>query len=221
MAEHMWFIPVTGGHAPMMAEAFTSRASQDLADVQWDFSRYPVFQDPTVGPPCLGYNSATIFTMGNEGPPILESKLIDCYGSWAWRSCRDNNNIAVGGQLAVGTVFSRTLPLDNLLVHLAWTTWAEVDVWAKYRVDVPARLDNIFLTINDNAGLSSSGPNLLPGLTPAASWRIAYHTNAAWTDWENRNLRVTMSFQGTTNPANIGPVRVDMEWFAIRLRGEA
>jgi hypothetical protein len=96
-----------------------------------------------------------------------------------------------------------------------------VDVWAKYRVDVPARLDNIFLTINDSGIFSSRGPNLLPVLTPAATWRIAYHTCAAWTGWENSNLRVTMSFQGTTNPANIGPVRVDMEWFAIRLRGEA
>ena len=152
----------------------------------------------------------------------LNLSLVDCFARWRWRSCADDTNILNGGQLAVGTVFARELPLDNA-ANQSFTVWTEVDAWAKYRVDVPARLDNIFLTLNDRSGVAApaTSGNII-GVTPASTWRVAYVTNANWQDWDSpaTNLRVVLSFQGTTNVANVGIVNVDVEWFAIRLRNE-
>lgn len=224
MADHLWFVPVSSGNAPDEATAaFPIAPTRDLTNVQWNFSVYPVGQQPPAEVSCLSYNSYTAFTMAQEGPPIVEAMLRECYARWTWRSCTDNTNILNGGQLAVGTVFARELPVDNLEPHQLWNTWTDVDIWAKYRVDVPARLDGIFLSLNDRGGNSSAGPNLaLGGLTPAGTWRVAYHTFNQFVqdEWDtpSTNLRVVMSFQGTTNPANVDVVNVDMEWFAIRLR---
>jgi len=222
MADHLWFIPVSSGNTlGEAAAAFPIAPTRDLTNVQWNFNVYPISQVPPAEASCLSYNSYSAFTMGSDVGPT-PSELVECYARWRWRSCADHVNILNGGQLAVGTVFARELPLDNLEPHVTWNTWNIVDVWAKYRVDVPARLDNIFLSINDRGGNVVSGPNLLPLLTPAGVWRVAYLSNPAWEYWDTpaTNLRVVMSFQGTTNLANVGTVNVDMEWFAIRLREE-
>lgn len=219
--DHLWFIPVSSGNTlGEGAAAFPIAPTRDLTNVQWNFSVFPVTQDPPAEVSCLSYHSYTTFVMGTE-TGITPSELRECYASWRWRSCADDTNILNGGQLAVGTVFARQLPLDNSQPHTSWATWRNVEVWAKYRVDVPARLDNIYLSINDRGGNSYTPGDIQP-VTPAATWRVAYLTLASWEDWDDpaTNLRAVMSFQGTTNPANVGVVNVDVEWFAIRLSSE-
>lgn len=222
MADQLWFIPVSSGSAPGLAMAtFPIAPTRDLTNVQWMFSVYPVTQEPPAEVSCLSYNSYTAFTMGTGSGENAKSELRECYASWRWRSCTDDTNILNGGQLAGGTVFARELPIDNDPTQVFFG-WNIVDVWAKYRVDVPARLDNVFLSINDRGGNNALTPDLQP-VTPAGTWRVATLSfGPDWPGWDDpaTNMRVVMSFQGTTNPANVGVVNVDMEWFAIRLREE-
>jgi hypothetical protein len=223
MAEHVWFIPVTGGSSGSdVAAAFPIAPTRDLTNVQWNFSVFPVGQEPPAAVSCLSYNSITRFTMGQEGPPITPARLNDCYGSWTWRSCADDQNIITGGQLAVGTVFSRQLTVshgDDVPPNIVYT-WDDVEVFAKYRVSNVNRLDNIYLTINEASGTWFPNPVSDDwGNCVSNTWRVVgTRKNNAWSGWEDiENLRVTLNFQGTTNLANVGLVTVDVEWFAFRL----
>jgi hypothetical protein len=220
MAEHVWFIPVTGGSgAAAGAATFPIAPTRDLTNVQWNFSVFPVGQEPPAAVSCLSYNSITRFTMGQEAMDPIPARLNDCYGSWKWRSCADNSNIVSGGQLAVGTVFSRELIAqhgDDVPVAYSWNT---VEVFAKYRVDDKTKLDNIFLVINDSLGNFYPNPATddHPGYT-SGTWRVVGTRNRNhWQDWDSDNLRATLTFQGTTVAANVGLVTVDVEWFAFRL----
>lgn len=222
MADHLWFIPVTGGNAPGLAAATIPMApTRDLTNVQWMFSVYPVVQEPPAAVSCLSYTSITRFTMGQENP-VWPARLNDCYGNWSWRSCADDQNIITGGQLAVGTVFSKQLAVqhgDDVPPAIPYI-WDDVEVFAKYRVDNRLRLDNIYLTINDASGnwfpnpVSDDRPNCVNN-----TWRVVgTRKNNVWGSFEDlENLRVTLNFTGTTVLANVGLVMVDVEWFAIRL----
>jgi hypothetical protein len=156
--------------------------------------------------------------MGSDAGPS-PSRLRECYARWRWRSCADDTNILNGGQLAVGTVFSRELASQNADPQNP-TTWTQVDAWAKYRVDNTVRLDNFFFTINDSAGLFVPVVNNIVN-TVNGVWRVVtVQKMGDWSEWDSDNLRVTLTFQGTTNVANVGVVNVDVEWFAIRLSDE-
>jgi hypothetical protein len=139
--------------------------------------------------------------------------------------------MVLGGQLAVGTVFSRKLqtyltlqPPPPFLPDPTAPTWNTVEAWVKFRVDTTARLRAIYFVINDSAG-NWSDPWMVGGLptdwVPLAAlggWRVAWtkkHLN--WDGWNDENLRATIHFPGTLNPANVGGVAIDVEWFAFRL----
>lgn len=237
MAEHLWFIPVTGGSSGSdVAASFPIAPTRDLTNVQWFFSVYPVGQEPPVDTACLSYSSITSFSMGQENDPGEPSKLVNCYGHWAWRSCEQDNNIVTGGQLAVGTVFSRLLEIYQDGIpdpgHVGPDVWDMVEAWVKFRINAANinMFDNVFFTIND----SSAPPNVvglnnmnardwLGTIGPGGlnNWFVAYAFKVGnWEGWESYNLRAVLSAQGTRNPANVGPVSVDVEWFAFRLSEE-
>jgi hypothetical protein len=236
MADHMWFVPVTGGHEHGLE--FSMRpgiTGIDNTSVQWDAAKYPSGEETEAA--CTSMTSLTALAMGAVGPPIVESKLTDCFGTWRWRSCTDGSNITVGGQLGVGTVFSRwlnryidnPLPPPPIIADPAGNlSWNRVDAWVKFRLNAANinMFDNVFFVINDSAGLSA-GLNAAPrnwigtvGLA-VGSWFVAHafvsQTPQEWDDWEYENLRATLSVQGTSVPANVGPVEVNVEWFAFRL----
>lgn len=174
---------------------------------------------------CLNYTSITRFTMGQEALPPTPALLNDCFGSWSWRSCADDTDIVTGGQLAVGTVFSRTLTAQYGDTPLPTYIWDTVEVYAKYRVDDPLKLDHIYLQINDSAGLNFPGvaaDDIIPYRLVPNTWKVmGVRKSGTWDGWDDDNLRVTLSFMGTTLPANVGPVTVDVEWFAIKLGDQA
>jgi hypothetical protein len=145
------------------------------------------------------------------------------------------------GQLAVGTVFSRYLnmfidnplpppeppiipdPVNNPL------SWDRVDAWVKFRLGAANinMFDNVFFSINDNSvppnvvGLNSPPRDWLANIGAPGLWFVAHaYKIAFWEEWESTNLRAVLSIQGTSNPANVGPVSVDVEWFAFRLSVE-
>lgn len=218
--EQLWFVPVTGGHEHALEHAMRPGITGfDNTNVQWDMAKYPSGVETEAA--CTSMTSYTALAMGSSGPPVVESKLTDCFGMWRWRSCTDGVNITVGGQLGVGTVFARELRTRNTPPDppIPYISWSIVDVWAKYRVDNTARLDNIFLSISDRTGNSAACLNDVPNALNNV-WKVIYLTNNNWDDWDDpaENLRVTLSLQGTTNINNVGPVTVNVEWFAIRLR---
>jgi hypothetical protein len=232
MADHMWFVPVTGGHEHALEVASRPGVTGvDNTNVQWDIARYPTYEDPLTEAACTTMSSYTELAMGSTGPPVVESKLTNCFGTWRWRSCTDGQNVIVGGQLAVGTVFSRQLGIwtdnaPNAPSLVGTDLWDTVEAWVKFRLSAAnlGRFDNVFFVINDSAGLSI-GLNAPPSnwLAPATpiiinQWFVAYAFKTGnWSGWDNDNLRATLSVQGTSVAANVGPVTVDVEWFAFRL----
>jgi len=231
---HIWFVPVTGGrgYGLMTLDPFR-RVAIEPFNVQWDFGKFPVEQsDPPVEESCVQAGGITTTIMGTEGGDAYDkpSKLSQCHGSWKWRSCHDDDdpsNIIVGGQLAVGTVFSRFLPVFSNFptdpVPPAPYTYDTVEAWVKFRISSTTALSAIYFTINDMAGnvigLNAAPANWLAS-TAANTWRVAHAWKTAnWEDpdWDPTNLRAMLSVQGTTTGANAGPVTVDAEWFAFRL----
>jgi hypothetical protein len=206
--------------------------------VQWDFGVFPVNQDPPAEPSCLAYTSETDFDLGQENNPGDPSELDNCYGRWAWRSCTDGNNITVGGQVAIGTVFSRYLDMyDDLGAGIIFpgpgnpASWDRVDAWVKFRVNAVNinRFGRIFFSINDGpaganiCGLNGQPPRdwmTFPALALNA-WIIVHAFKVGnWEGWESRNLRAVLSVMGTQMPINVGWTHVDVEWFAFRLSEE-
>jgi hypothetical protein len=207
-------------------------------NVQWDFTQYPTTQIPPPDVANVRVVPYTMFTPANlAGQPNTPARLRGCHGSWAWRSCTDGEIITVGGQLAVGTVLSRFLPVFPLIPPApgldpaigAPFTWNEVEAWVKYSIGVPpgqgVPLSAIHFTLNDVTGnwidpWGGAGPgNWLPSTTPGA-WRVIYTrvpVGYEWPGWDPFNLRAVLTVLGTTNPANVGRVTVNVEWFAFRL----
>jgi len=218
MAEHLWFIPVSaGGSFGPVPSTWAPMVPPWEFNVQWNFQSYPG-TPPETDVPCITAHPNVAFTRstGIDYP----SKLLWCNGRWSWRSCTDGQNITVGGQLEVGTVFARQLRtrfLDSP-PPIPYSSFSTVEVWAKYRLDVPARLDAVILSINDAGGNISNSPNDV-GQAVANTWREIYHLHNNWDGWDSpgSNLRVVLTCLGTSFPANVGPINVDVEWFAIRL----
>ena len=223
MAEHLWFVPVTGGGptkpTPVGAEVNTPYEF----NVQWDVRNYPM--DPVgTAIPCVRAFPVNLIAPANQvGLPNTPATLRDCHGKWIWRSCTDGQAITVGGQLAVGTVLSRRLKLFDRPGHETGALlWDTVEAWVKYRVSATVPLTVINFTLNDRAGLWADGwvptPGNWLGSTVANAWRVIYlKKSGAWTDWIDENLRAVLTVLGTTIPANVGLVEVDVEWFAFRL----
>lgn len=231
MADYMWFVPVSGGRGfNMSAMAPSCRTPIEPYNVQWDFDKYP----DAAAKACNDAGVSTTMTMGSSTGPT-QSKLSLCYGMWNWRSCSDGQNVTVGGQLAVGTVFSRLLNLyaDGAPPALAGSlTWDRVDVWVKFML-VSANInkfDNVFFVINDTGansiGLGAPPRNWLVPVPPPPSpiaintWFVAHAFKTGnWDDplWDSDNLRATLSVQGTSVAANVGAVGVNVEWFAFKL----
>jgi len=122
-------------------------------------------------------------------------------------------------------VFSRTLIDRYGNTPLGTYTWDDVEVFAKYRVSDKTKLDHILLRINDSAGLyfpTADADDIVP--YTSGTWRVVgVRKDNTWSngeDWDDDNLRATLTFQGTTSAANVGVVTVDVEWFAFRLSDE-
>lgn len=238
MADHQWFVPVSGGRGYNMTEMDTTRATpSEPYNVQWDFKNFP----DSAAKSCVDAASATTMNWGSSVGPT-PSKLSVCYGMWNWRSCSDGQNVTVGGQLAVGTVFSRIVnryinnPAPPPLIIAdapASYSWNRVDAWVKFML-VSTNInmyDNVFFTINDPVAANAVGLNAAPinwigaGTVPPLAintWFVAHAwKSGGWgpepPDWDDDNLRATLSVQGTSVAANVGPVGVNVEWFAFRL----
>jgi len=222
MADHVWFVPVSGGRGI----GSTVLPAQEFS-VQWYFQRVAGGGAPALA----SVESSTVAQfLYPPGPP--SGQLRDCYGRWVWPSCAQGGVISLGGQLAVGTVFSRKLQTYNFgqappppfLPDPNPPTWNTVEAWVKFRVDTTARLSNIYFVINDSAGNWADPwmPLGLPqdwlSLAALGGWRVAWTRKiGGWEGWNNENLRATIHFPGTLNPANVGGVVIDIEWFAFRL----
>ena len=214
MAEHLWFIPVTGGgpylpHVPGSGPILRP----EQFNVQWDSNFYPTNQATDPEHPFLEVEAVTQFDSGTTGTPNVPGELRNCYGQWRWDSCPDGDDMHLGGQLNVGTVFANELPHPS--GDILFNT---VDIWVKLRVDTPARLDSLFLVIGEAGGLAVPTVDLKGSITGGATWDVFHHSKTgSWDGWDRANLRSTVSFLGTTNTANAGRVKVDVEWFAFRL----
>jgi hypothetical protein len=223
MADHLWFIPATGGRG---LGSYPPGMPKTIAEfnVQWDFHIFPV-QEPGIDWPCIEAMTVTGAIAGSQVGPT-PSQLVECFAAYRWRSCAQGGVIVTGGELTVGTVFSRALFTGNSTLgppqQGGLYFWSIVDVWAKFRVIDLTKLSAIMLSINDRSGnVASSGNIILP---PAwnNNWYVANVLNANWSGWDapGTNLRAVLTFQGTLNPANVGLTDVHVEWFAIRLRNE-
>ena len=221
MAEHVWFVPVSGGRG--VGETVPVLPPQEF-NVQWEFNPTATMPAPALA--SVESASVTQFTF----PTPLSAQLRSCYGQWLWHSCAQGGVVVLGGQLAVGTVLSRFLPVwlnpplpgQDPVVGSPYT-WNTVEAWVKYYVDSPARLQNIYFVINDSAG-NWSDPWMPGGFpqdwlpsTVGGAWRVIYTKCSGWTNWTDKNLRATIHFPGTTAAANVGGVVVRVEWFAFRL----
>lgn len=193
-------------------------------NVQWNFVNFPA--DPEAAQPCITAHPFVGFTRSNAENET--AKLNECFGRWTWRSCTDGQRVTVGGQLAIGVVFGNELVVRYGDIPPALPTthvWNQVEVFAKYRVDDKTKLSHIFLNLSDNLGNSYPAAALCDDWIPYVSntWRVIgtriYNIN--WALWSRSNLRAVLTFLGTTNPANVGPVNVDVEWFAFRLTPES
>ena len=228
--EVLWFVPATGG-GPYLPQASGTGPINlpEQFNVQWDTNTYPTVQATITQHPFFDVHSVTQFDSGS-GPssPDVPGKLRNCFARFVWDSCNDPdgefpNDISLGGQLNIGTVFSRELNVQHgdgtLPISYKWDI---VEVFAKYRVDETDRLSKIYLTICDEAGNSHPFPNPSDDLTNASddTWRVVgTRKDGSWDDplWSSSNLRACLTFFGTTTPANVGRVVVDVEWFAFRL----
>ena len=246
MAEHVWFVPVTAGWPQEPTPVPPGIHTPWELNVQWDFTQYPTTQIPPPDVANVRVVPYTMFTPANlPGQPNTPARLSGCHGSWAWRSCTDGEIITVGGQLAVGTVLSRFLPVFPLIPPAPGLdpaigsplTWNKVEAWVKYSIGVPpgqgVPLSAIHFTLNDATGINHwwdpwtlpppPPPPPVPGnwllsTTPGA-WRVIYVSslNLNWQNWDPFNLRAVLTVLGTTIPANVGRVTVSVEWFAFRL----
>jgi len=221
MADHLWFIPATGGRG---LGAYPGGMPKAIAEfnVQWDFHPFPV-GEPAVEFPFIEAMTFTAVTPGSQVGPT-PAKLVECFAAWRWRSCALGGVIVTGGELMVGTVFANWLPLLNNYDPNTLTAdwWNSVEVWAKYRVSDVTKLSTIMLSINDNLGNVHPVTVQNIGLTVSGQWRVVHGLwLGPWPFTSARtNLRGVLTFQGTLLPANVGVVEVDVEWFAFRLRDQ-
>jgi len=230
MADHLWFIPATGGgpNGPLLTSSPPLNVPQEF-NVQWNFSGWPT--EPAADQACLAAFPSVVFT-----PNVLSfepSRLADCHARWSWRSCSNGQHVTVGGQLAVGTVFSRLLNLYTDAQppnHSGAATWNTVEAWVKFRLSVANVnvFDAVYFSLNDRSGnyIGLNAPAHPPPppvrdwrtLAGPNSWFVAYAYNIGnWASWTSENLRATLTVLGTSNPAFVGVSIVDVEWFAIRL----
>jgi len=231
VAEHVWFVPVSCGRGT--GESVPVLPPQEF-NVQWEF--LPQATQPA---PALASVEAASFTHFRFPPGPPSAQLRSCYGQWLWQSCAQGGVIGYGGQLAVGTVFSRKLQTYLLIPPPPPPlppvpdpnppTWDTVEAWVKYCVDSPARLQSIFFVINDSTGNWGDpwAPPVPPPQPPptdwlpttvGGAWKVAWTRKSGnWTDWNDENLRATIHFPNSINPANVGGVVIRVEWFAFRL----
>ena len=223
MSEHIWIVPVSCGRGTGPTTVVPPLHPKDF-NVQWDFE--PLMLEPGAELACLDWTSMMWFGF----PPLHPSaQLSDCFARWTWRSCAQGGVILTGGQLAVGTVFSRKLPTygANPGVPGLPFQWNTVEAWVKYKVTAVGPLSAIYFVLNDSAG-NWSDPWMPGGVpqdwlptTAAGVWRVAWTKKIGnWTNWTDQNLRATAHFVGTHVPANVGRVDVDIEWFAFKLSVE-
>jgi hypothetical protein len=238
MASHVWFVPAASG-----GQVFPITSKQNPlapnANVQWQFGAFPPGLNPPVDIPCLAPDATTNFTVSAPGAAGL---LDNCYATWAWKSHGCDNRITIGGELLVGTVFSRFLPTflpppfpggPNVDPGVGSPyTWGVVEAWAKYRVSDQTKLSAIFFSLNgDINGVPAGLPVGIAGTPPAdwlpftapGQWKMAYASmGPIWgAEWAYKNLRAVLTLQGATAPgvggANVGNITVDVEYFAFRL----
>jgi hypothetical protein len=223
MADHLWFIPAAGGAARGTWTGAPGPGPQTNFDptfinVQWMFMAASAFG----APPILAPIEATV--VNEVLPPASPMGLLSSYASFRWVSIKPS----VGGNLEVGTVFSRLLGTwaapGNDNPPPAGSLWNTVECWCKYRINNPAVFTKITMNMN---GLVQPFPlpitlgDWLP-FTAAGVWREAYVKYAGpWDGFSDENLRATISFDGPTVPLGAGGLsQVDIEWFAVRLSDE-
>ena len=234
MADQLWFIPATGGGSFSVTPTGTGPLNRpaDL-NVQYGFGRYPT-QQQNISPtaPILAVETRTEFDNAEGASSLEPGKLLNCFARFIWDSCacdpEHEDEITLGGQLNVGTVFARLLPKENATSPSSVSRWGTVEVWVKFRVDVPDRLDQIYISIGDKSGNVQSTPDdEIIGAIPTNDWFVGYFSyigsdeDPDWNGWDSQNLRSTISFLGTSDVANIGRVNIDIEWFAFRLSNES
>jgi len=229
MADHLWFAPVAGGGAPQhtIQSVYNEFEFEPEINVQWTFSAYPTSTGAAEA--CVRPGTVTSFSHASGPSPSVEpAKLTSCDGKWQWRSCADDQSVTVGGQLSVGTVFSRELAnyihgVYPAIVASPNYTWDTVEAWVKFQVSSITTISGIYFVINDRAGntigLGVAPVDWLAGLPVAANtWTVIKAFKwGGWTEWDDDNLRATLSILGTDQRANVGDIRVHVEWFAFRL----
>lgn len=147
-----------------------------------------------------------------------EAKLTNCNGRWQWTSTALGQSIDEGTQLAVGMPFTRYLAWVSSFGPGTPDTFGTVDVFAKYLVGVASRFDNIYLSLCDNAGNSVKTSDLQPSTSDSTWYTVGLRKNSSWDDWDVDNLRVVLTFQGTSDYRNVGLTTVEIEWFAVGLK---
>ena len=230
MAEHVWFVPVSCGRGTGPTTVLPPLHPKDF-NVQWDFE--PLLLSPLPELACLDWTSAMSFGFQ---PMAGAAYLGACFARWTWRSCAQSGVIITNGQLAIGTVLSRYLPdytpvgapnPEPALTPISRYQWLSVEAWVKMRLPNLGPVGQVYFALNDSAGnvigLNAAPATWLPFI-PANQWMVVEAKKsgafADWACWDSRNLRATLTVQGTANPANVGRVDVDVEWFAFRLSDE-
>jgi len=205
-------IPATGG-GPYLPHGAGTGPIQRAADfnVQWDTNLYPTDQVTHPEHPFFEVEAVTLFDTAVGSTGEAPGKLRHCFAQFRWDSCPDGEDMRLGGQLNVGTVFACRLPTGN--GPLTFTT---VDIWVKARISVTNRLDSVYLVLDDDSGAQSSQSSVKSSFSDD-NWAVVHHQENNLSSWNNSNLRSTISFLGTTNTSNIGRVKVDIEWFAFGL----
>jgi hypothetical protein len=213
MAETFWFIPVAGGGTG--GGQFLHTPDLDSVKVYWGFSTFPV----TAGEPSVAYRlvKSESFNSGAGAGTVGAA-----YANWSWISYSDcDDGIATGGQLVMGTTFGTRYPTNNAsaMSQTFSTAYDRVTGFAKFKVNETDRFSGIYLSINNTGANSSSSSELKSALSLADdTWRLATTGDINFGGWSNvDNLRIVLTFQGTTTAANVGLTEVSVEWFAIRL----
>jgi hypothetical protein len=199
MADHLWFIPVSGGNADDPSDKFIN--------VQWGSGLYGA---PAIAPVTAAIEAGVTFQGGGgEG----EAKIGPCCGKWSWTSEQSGGNMTKGSQLGVGTVFAKQLVTPAYL-------WSTTEFWAKFKVSDKDKLSRVWISLCDSGGNSVSSEVALAGITNN-QWKVFGKSRNAMPDtWAMQNLRGVLTFQGTTDAQQVGELIVYVEWFAFRLSGQ-
>jgi hypothetical protein len=147
------------------------------------------------------YATAAQQTLTLPGPTSPAAGVLAAsFARASWTSDALGGLVKHGAQVAIGAACQRV--------------GGAASARCRVRVNDPARLSTVYLSLNDDAGTPHAASVEFLGALAANTWYEAQLPEVEVSAWTGA-LRVVVTAQGTATAANVGATSVDVEWLEV------